>query len=156
MKSLNPNLLSAFFLLFTAHLLAQAGPPADSNSLNQSLIAKSTELQSLRKSRDIGGLKSLLTSDFQCVGAEGKLHQLSELLDDVQDGLFRNFRLYDPHVVAIDSATVLVLYNVVLEKREGDEPGMAPRYQKISDLWIRNGDDWRLKFEQATPLRPID
>jgi hypothetical protein len=40
--------------------------------------------------------------------------------------------------------------------REGDDPGMAPRYQKVSDLWVKQGSDWRLKFEQATPVRPID
>jgi hypothetical protein len=33
---------------------------------------------------------------------------------------------------------------------------MAPRYQKVSDLWVKQGSDWRLKFEQATPVRPID
>ena len=29
---------------------------------------------------------------------------------------------------------------------------MAPRYQKVSDLWVKQGNDWRLKFEQAMPV----
>lgn len=157
MKAPFPKLFFTFFALFPAAGLAQGGqPPENSSSLAQSLTAKSGEVHSLRKSKNISGLKSLLAGDFQYVGCEGKLHQLSELVDDTQDGLLRDFKLYDPRVVPIDAATALVTYNVVLEMREGDEPGMAPRYQKISDLWIRHGDDWRLKFEQATPLRPID
>jgi len=39
---------------------------------------------------------------------------------------------------------------------EGDAPGMAPRYQHISDLWVKQDDQWRLKFQQATAARPID
>jgi hypothetical protein len=78
------------------------------------------------------------------------------LLEDMQDGILRDFKLYEPKAIQIDSASALLTYNAILDMREGDEPGMAPRYQKISDLWVRQGDEWRLKFEQATPVRPVD
>jgi hypothetical protein len=48
-----------------------------------------------------------------------------------------------------------VTYNLIVTMPEGDDQ-WAPRYQKISDLWVRSGNEWRLKFEQATPLRPVD
>jgi hypothetical protein len=30
-----------------------------------------------------------------------------------------------------------------------------PVYNKVSDLWVRQGGDWKLKFEQVTPMRSM-
>lgn len=147
MKTLS---LALFCASLPAIALAQV---AQQGEVSQ-LIAKSTAVHSLMKSKDVSGLKTLLADDFQSVGSEGKLHSRSDLLGDVQDGTQRDFTLYDPRVFQVDSGTALVIYSLVVTMVEGDD--LAPRYQKISDLWVRAGDDWRLKFEQSTPLRPID
>jgi hypothetical protein len=144
-------------LLPSANLLAQVAQSAEtSGPLVQALMEKSNEVHSLRKSKDLTGIKSLLTDDFEYVGGDGRLHHRDELLGDMQDGLLRDFKLYEPQAVPVDSSTTLLTYNAILDMREGDEPGMAPRYQKVSDLWVKQGSEWRLKFEQATPVRPID
>jgi hypothetical protein len=144
-------------LLPSANLLAQVAQSAEtSGPLVQALMEKSNEVHSLRKSKDLTGIKSLLTDDFEYVGGDGRLHHRDELLGDMQDGLLRDFKLYEPQAVEIDAGTALLTYNAILDMREGDDPGMAPRYQKVSDLWVKQGNDWRLKFEQATPVRPID
>jgi len=144
-------------LLLSADVLAQTGQSTESSgSLVQVLMAKSNEVQSLRKSKDVNGIKMLLTDDFDYVGGDGRLHHRDELLGDMQDGTLRDFKLYEPQAVQIDSGAALLTYNAILDMREGDDPGMAPRYQKVSDLWVKQGSDWRLKFEQATPVRPID
>jgi hypothetical protein len=151
--------LPIFFclLLPSANLLAQVAQSAEtSGPLVQALMEKSNEVHSLRKSKDLTGIKSLLTDDFEYVGGDGRLHHRDELLGDMQDGLLRDFKLYEPQAVPVDSSTTLLTYNAILDMREGDEPGMAPRYQKVSDLWVKQGSEWRLKFEQATPVRPID
>ena len=146
-----------WLLLLSADVLAQTGQSTESSgSLVQVLMAKSNEVQSLRKSRDVNGIKMLLTDDFDYVGGDGRLHHRDELLGDMQDGTLRDFKLYEPQAVQIDSGAALLTYNAILDMREGDDPGMAPRYQKVSDLWVKQGSDWRLKFEQATPVRPID
>jgi len=146
-----------WLLLLSADVLAQTGQSTESSgSLVQVLMAKSNEVQSLRKSKDVNGIKMLLTDDFDYVGGDGRLHHRDELLGDMQDGTLRDFKLYEPQAVQIDSGAALLTYNAILDMREGDDPGMAPRYQKVSDLWVKQGSDWRLKFEQATPVRPID
>lgn len=146
-----------WLLLLSANALAQAGQSTESSgSLAQVLMEKSNEVHSLRKSKDLNGIKSLLTDDFDYVGGDGRLHHRDELLGDMQDGTLRDFELYEPQAVQIDSNAALLTYNAILDMREGDDPGMAPRYQKVSDLWVKQGDIWRLKFEQATPVRPID
>lgn len=145
------------FVLLSTSALAQAGEGKEnSGPLVQALMEKSNEVYSLRKSKDVNGIKTLLADDFDYVGGDGRLHHRDELLGDMQDGTLHDFRLYEPQAVQIDSGTALVTYSAIIDMREGDEPGMAPRYQKVSDLWVRQGNDWRLKFEQATPLRPID
>jgi hypothetical protein len=146
-----------WLLLFSANVLAQTGQSTESSgALVQLLMEKSNEVQSLRKSKDVNGIKLLLTDDFDYVGGDGRLHHRDELLGDMQDGTLRDFKLYEPQAVQIDSSAALLTYNAILDMREGDDPGMAPRYQKVSDLWVKQGSEWRLKFEQATPVRPID
>jgi hypothetical protein len=155
--------MKAFFVttilvsvLFAAGARAQTAPSqANSGSLAQSLIAKSNSLHSLTKSKSVGALRSLLTDDFQNVSSDGKLHGRGELLGNAEDGALHDFQFYDPRVIQIDDNTTLVTYNLIVSMPEGDDL-LAPRYQKISDLWVRQGSEWRLKFEQATPLRPID
>jgi Domain of unknown function (DUF4440) len=146
-----------WFLLLSMNALAQTSQSTEgAASLVQVLMAKSIEVHSLRKSKDVNGVKLILTDDFDYIGGDGRLHQRDELLGDMQDGMLRDFKLYEPQAVQIDSSAALLTYNAILDMREGDDPGMAPRYQKVSDLWVKQGSDWRLKFEQATPVRPID
>lgn len=145
------------FFLLPASVLAQSSQSAESSgSLAQVLMEKSNEVHSLRKSKDVNGIKSLLADDFGYVGGDGRLHHRDELLGDMQDGTLRDFKLYGPEAVQVDASAALLTYNAILDMREGDDPGMAPRYQKVSDLWVKQGSEWRLKFEQATPVRPID
>ena len=149
--------IGLWLLLLSANVLAQSGQSTDnSGSLVQVLMAKSNEVHTLRKSKDVNGIKSLLTDDFDYVGGDGRLHHRDELIGDMQDGTLRDFKLYEPEAVQIDSNAALLTYNAILDMREGDDPGMVPRYQKVSDLWVKQGNEWRLKFEQATPVRPID
>jgi hypothetical protein len=135
---------------------AQTGTPSrESDPLAQELTAKSARVQTLRKTKDVAGLKSLLAPDFVEIGSAGRLHAISEFLDDAQDGALRDVSSYDLHVTPIDAQTTLVTYNMIASMVEGDDV-ISPRYLKVSDLWVKQGDDWRLKFEQATPLRPVD
>ena len=124
-------------------------------SLTDTLIAKSKAIPQLMKAKDVEGLKSLLADDLRIVGSEGRVHEKGEILGAAQEGALRDFMFYDPQVIQIDADTALVTYNLIVTIPEGDDL-LSPRYQKISDLWVRKGNDWRLKFEQATPLRPID
>jgi hypothetical protein len=146
--------IAILFVLVPVLVTAQTPQPAG-GPLAQDLIAKSNAIHSLTESKNQNGLKALLADDFETVGSEGRLHGRGELLGDAADGILRDFQLYDPKVVQIDSGTALVTYNLIVTMLEGDDL-LAPRYQKVSDLWVRQASEWRLKFEQATPLRPID
>jgi hypothetical protein len=149
MKTALPLLIAA---LFTTTAFGQT---TFQNGDADALIAKSRAVYDALKTKDVAGIKTLIADDFRIVSSEGKLHERGELLGTAQEGSVREVNFYNPQVIQIDSGAAVVTYNLIITMPEGDDL-LAPRYQKISDLWVRQGSEWRLKFEQSTPLRPID
>jgi len=123
--------------------------------LEQTLIDQSEAVARAQKAKDLASLRRLLTDDFERVGSEGGLHDKSDILDDTRDGTLEGYRLYDFKVLPVDENVAIVTYNAVIQMPEGDE-GPAPRYQHFSDVWVKQGDQWRLRFQQATAKRSID
>jgi hypothetical protein len=124
--------------------------------LEQTLIANTNAVPEAQKSKNVDFLKRALTDDFVSVGSEGKLHDKEEMVDNARAGELKDYYTYNFRVLPVDDSAAVVTYDCIIHMPEGDAPGMAPRYQHISDLWVRQGDQWRLKFKQATAARPID
>jgi hypothetical protein len=123
--------------------------------LEQTLIGQSEAVAQAQKTKDLESLRRLLTDDFERVGSEGGLHDKGDTLDDARDGTLENYRFYDFKVLPVDENVAIVTYNAVIEMPQEDE-GPAPRYQHFSDVWVKQGDQWRLRFQQATAKRSID
>lgn len=126
------------------------------NPLEQTLIANTNAVPEAQKSKNVDFLKRTLTDDFVSVGSEGKLHDKEEMVDGARAGELKDFYTYNLKVLPVDDNAAIVTYDCIIHMPEGDAPGMAPRYQHISDLWVKQDDQWRLKFQQATAARPID
>ncbi|HXY07676.1 MAG TPA: nuclear transport factor 2 family protein [Terriglobales bacterium] len=123
--------------------------------LEQTLIDQSEAVARAQKAKDLETLRRLLTDDFERVGSEGGLHDKSDILEDVREGTLEDYRLYDFHLLPVDENVAIVTYNAVIQMPEEDE-GPAPRYQHFSDVWVKQGDQWRLRFQQSTAKRSID
>jgi|1186.fasta_scaffold85239_2 hypothetical protein len=134
---------------------AQAPKAAVDDAVAQTVIAQSKTVVQAMKSRDADQLKSIVADDFHSIGSEGRSHDKAELMGSAKDGEVKDYLFYDPAVTRIDDGSVLVSYNLAVTREEGDEV-LAPRYQKVSDLWVQRGNEWLLKFEQATPMRAVD
>jgi hypothetical protein len=148
---------AAIILLFVVGTFAQI-PSTSGNlasALDQALITNTKAVLEAQKNRDTDLLKRTLSEDFLQIGSEGHLHPKVEFLDEARNGELKDYALYNLRVRAIDQNTALVSYNAIIQEPEGDG-GAAPRYQMISDLWVKDGENWKLKFQQATPLRSID
>jgi hypothetical protein len=152
-------------LSFTACLLCLsvvgfAQSPANSSKplgpLEQTLIAYTKAVPEAQKSKNVDFLKRTLTDDFLFVGSEGRLHDKEESLENARAGELEDFYTYNLRVLPVDDEAAVVTYDCIIHMPEGDAPGMAPRYQHISDLWVKQDDQWHLKFQQATAARPID
>ena len=140
--------------VFLLCLLAMPSPAQD--SAGSPLVDKSKALLQARKSKDASQLNQALSHDFLSVGSEGKLHDRAEMIDSAREGELQDFQAYNFRVIQISDAVVVVTYDCVIKMPEGDAPNMAPRYQRISDLWISDAGNWKLKFQQATAARPVD
>jgi len=141
---------------FSTPELAQSGPSKPLSPLEQSLIASTRAIPEAQKTRNVELLKRTLTDDFVGVGSEGKLHDKEEILASAREGELKDYYAYNLRVLPVNDAAAVVTYDCVIHMPEGDAPGMAPRYQHISDLWVKQDEQWRLKFQQSTAARPID
>ncbi len=150
-------ILIVLALGLAAVIPASAQAPASGGAtLEQALIANSKAVGEAQLKRDGAFLKSTLTDDFVEVRSEGKVHERKDFIDDAEDGSVTEFSLYKPRVLMIDDNAAMVTYDCIIKMSEGDAPNMAPRYQHISDLWVKQNGQWRLKFQQATASRPVD
>jgi len=141
--------LTCICLMMLSGLVAQERAPSP-------LVEKSKAMLQAWKTKDVASLSQALAQDFMSVGSEGKLHDRSELMDSAREGELQDFQAYNFRVLPVSDSVVIVTYDCIIKMPEGDAPNMAPRYQHISDLWTREGEDWKLKFQQATAARPID
>lgn len=141
-------------VLMLLGLLCLPAPAQDSPA--SPLVDKTQAVMHAWKSKDAAALNQALARDFLSVGSEGKLHDRSELIDSAREGELQDFHAYNFRVIPINDSAVMVTFDCVIKMPEGDAPNMAPRYQRLSDLWVTEGGDWKLKFRQATAARPID
>jgi hypothetical protein len=153
------SLVTAVLICMAIPCIAQTAPNTARTKpltqLEENLISQSQAVARAQKAEDLATLRSLLTDDFERVGSEGGLHDKSDVLDDVHENTLTDYRLYDFKVLQVDENVAIVTYNAVIQMPEGDE-GPAPRYQRFSDVWSKQGDQWRLRFQQATVKRSID
>jgi hypothetical protein len=152
--------LLASVLIFCAASLAQ-GPPHANDAGAQAMITKSKSVLEAMKAKDASMLNGLLANDFRSVDMAGDFGSREGMLGAAQGGFLKDFLFYDPQAFRIDNDSVLVSYNssVVLSdavlKELADDNLTWPRYSRVSDLWVRQGSEWKLKFEQVTPVRTM-
>jgi len=147
------QIVFAILIFISVNSAAQTAAPA--TQLQQALVAQTQAVAQAQKSKDGDTLKRLLTDDFQQVGSEGKLHDKDDFTGDAKDGKLTDCTLYNLKVLSIDENAAIVTYDAIIHMTEGDDL-LAPRYQHLSDVWVKQGDQWRLRFQQATARRPID
>ena len=102
--------------------------------LGQTLIANTKAIPEAQKSKNVDFLKRTLTDDFLFVGSEGRLHDKEEIVERARDGELKDYYTYNLRVVPVDGEAAVVTYDCIIHMPEGDAPGLAPRYQHISDL----------------------
>ena len=125
-----------------------AKPPAKApNPLEQSLIDNEKSFWAAAKKGDAAFFRRTLTDDYSFVGYDGQLHDREEMLDELSGGKLTPYNL---KVVAAGD-TAIVTYDLILQVPPQEDQGPPPRYQHWTSVWTRQGDTWKLKFQQTTP-----
>ena len=127
---------------------AQTSNPAQkANALSpseQELIRHAQQFAEAYKNRDVDFLQRTLSEDFMEIAANGDPVDRDEVLEGVRTADIKQLRLYDFKVLLLNDGAAVVTYNEIV--RDG-----GPRYQHLSTIWVKQGDQWKLKFQQSTP-----
>jgi len=149
MKNFPAILLMLFALAATA--FGQAPAPAKPLSpLEQTLIAAEKNLIDAKKKDNDELFKRILSEDFVLVGVDGKLLEGQEAIDNLGDSDLVELTPYDMKVMSAGEGAMIVSYDAVVREAPKEDEGPPPRYQHFSSVWVKQGEQWKLKFHQAT------
>ena len=126
-----------------------AAPPKPLSPLEQSLMDAEKSFVAAAKKGDVAFFKRTLTDDFSSVQFDGQLYDRQDMLDQFSDGGM-NLQPYDMKVVTAGEGVAIVTYDVVLRVPPAEDQGPPPRYQHFSTVWVKQGDVWKMKFQQMT------
>ena len=116
--------------------------------LEQTLITNTKAVPAAWKKKDADFFKRTLTDDFLEVAIDGKVYGKNDVLEGVHIADVQEYSPYDVHVLPINDSAAIVTYDCIVRMILGEEP--VPRYQHITDVWVKQSEQWRLKFQQAT------
>lgn len=147
MKSLLMALLMPLTLaLGVSAQNASAKPPSPTA---QALIAAEKSYIEAARKGDAAFFKRTLTDDFSFVGSDGQLGERQDMVDQYADG-GTNLQPYDMKVVVAGDGVAIVTYDVIVRVPPVEDQGPPPRYQHYSTVWVKQGDLWKMKFQQAS------
>ncbi len=131
---------------------ARAGRSADdkpATPFEQMLMNDEKGFIEAAKKGDVPYFKNTLTSDFSFVAFDGQLYDRQDMIDQFAQGGM-DLLPYEMKVVAAGEGVAIVTYNVVLRVPATEDQGPPPRYQHFSTVWVKQGDVWKMKFQQMT------
>jgi len=131
--------------------MAQTANPAEKplSPLEQTLIANEKEFIAAAKKGDAAFFKRTLADDFSFVAFDGELGGRQDMIDGFSGGGV-DIMPYNMKVLGISDGVAVVTYDVVFRVPAAEDEGPPPRYQHFSTLWVKQGDVWKMKFQQMT------
>ena len=151
------------FLLCSALGVAGTGKPYAPNTLPNDLQSQDKEATPLQttlmaeeksfieaaKKGDVSFFQRTLTNDFSFVSFDGQLYDRQDMLDQFAEGGI-DILPYDMKVVMAGEGVAIVTYDVVYRVPPSEDEGPPPRYQHFSTVWVKQGDVWKMKFQQMS------
>lgn len=119
------------------------------SAFDQALMNAEKDFIQAAKKGDTAYFKRTLTDDFSFVAFDGQLYSRQDMLDQLsQPGT--DILPYEMSVIRLGDDTGIVTYNVVFRVPAAEDQGPPPRYQHFSTVWVKQGDAWKMKFQQMT------
>jgi hypothetical protein len=149
-RSLIPVFICAAVLLFlpgeTALAQESAAPQSPTSSIQQQMIDVQKAFMDAGERGDANYIKNALADDFTLIETNGNSSGKNEFVRDVHppEKPGPSPILYDFKVIELDPTCAVVTYQAVF-------PGnQLEKYQHLSDTWVKQDGQWKLKFEQST------
>ena len=138
-------LCSALVFARARQVTAEKTPSA----LDQTLMTAERSFIDAAKRGDAAFFKRTLTDDFSFVSYDGQLYGRQEMLDQFAQG-GSDISPYEMKVVSASEGVAIVTYNVVFRVPPAEDQAPPPRYQHFTTIWVKQGDMWKMKFQQMT------
>jgi hypothetical protein len=130
----------------------QAAPAAALSPLEQTLLSNEKDFLAAAKKGDAAFFKRTLSADFSFVGFDGQLYERQDMIDQFSGGGGGvDLQSYNMKVVSAGDTVAIVTYDVIMRVPPQEDEGPPPRYQHWTSVWGKQGDAWKLKFQQTTP-----
>ena len=142
----------ALAMMMTAVVLAGTAPvntpqqsPTES-AFEQELINTEKAFLDAMERGDAEYVKNAVADDFMVIETNGDASGKAELVHYVHPPQKHEPKpfLYQWHVVQLDQDCAVVTYDAVFHGAPID------RYQHLSDTWVKQNGQWKLKFQQTT------
>ncbi|HEY6302635.1 MAG TPA: nuclear transport factor 2 family protein [Terriglobales bacterium] len=131
-------------LLSATLALSQAPSSKPVSTFDQQLIDQQKLLLLATQSKNSALVERVVADDFQGIETNGDFYDKGDVVDSAQEGMPKDTRAYDFHVVKLTDNSAVVAYNLIV-------PGGRPRYRHMADTWAKIDGRWKLKFRQITP-----
>jgi len=119
------------------------------SEFEQTLMTAEKGFINAAKKGDVTFFKRTLTDDFSFVAFDGQLYDRQDMIDQFGQGGV-DVMPYEIKVVAAGEGVAIVTYNVVFRVPPSEDQGPPPRYQHFTTVWVKQGDVWKMKFQQMT------
>jgi hypothetical protein len=149
MKYANAILIVALCSTVALARTGRSSADKPATAFEQTLMNNEKQFIEAAKKGDVAFFKNTLTSDFSFVEFDGQLYERQDMIDQFAQGGV-DLLPYEMKVVSLGEQTAIVTYNVVLRVPATEDQGPPPRYQHFSTVWIKQGDAWKMKFQQMT------
>lgn len=137
-------------LLCTLPALAASAQAKPALSPETQLIALETGTWVSAKAHDVAAFAAVCLPDCIEIWGDGTVLPIQEVLAQVPDTEFREYRLDDFKVTFPAKNTGLVRYRVWSRTAyKGVET--PPRWMLATAVWVKNGDTWKAAWYQETP-----
>jgi hypothetical protein len=143
-------LIPALLLCASVVPLPAQSPAKALSPLAQTLMASEKSLIEAKKKDDTAFFKRTLSQNFSLVGVDGQLLEGEEAARNLGDSDLVELTPYDIRVVTLADDAAIVTYDAIVREKPEEDQGPPPRYQHFSSVWVKQADQWKLKFHQAT------
>jgi hypothetical protein len=145
--------LVALLLLLCSEIglakIGQSKTESEPNGFEKNLIDAEQRFIDAAKRGDVSFFRQTLTNDFSYVSYDGQLYGRQDMVDQyVQPGT--SIQPYEIKVVPAGDGVAIVTYNVVFRVPPSEDQGPPPRYQHFTTVWVKQGEAWKMKFQQMT------
>jgi hypothetical protein len=138
-------LSSSFGLARVGQVKGEKNP----SEYEQTLMTAEKGFIDAAKKGAVAFFKNTLTDDFSFVASDGQLYGRQDMIDQFAQGGV-DILPYEMKVLSAADNVAIVTYNVVFRVPPAEDQGPPPRYQHFTTVWVKQGDSWKMKFQQMT------